>query len=185
MTLSHFFRFTGFYRAMRLFFTKCLYTLAHLFFTAVAFLLVASFLFRLFAPGNLETIDLFYKLQPLQHALTLISNWLLTPVTASLKALSSPWSTHLFSILGLSSLKHNIFDSNFWIRPATESISQAISWLLQLPGLQQTGFGQALARVSVEQVFPGVLDWRILLALPIWGMLEMLVRPFYSTSCDL
>lgn len=133
-------------------------------FTVLTFLLLVAFVLRILAPGNPETAILFQKIQFIQPWLDQACAWLVLPISYLLD-----WvNPHLPAT----------WRAWFPISPAGPFFSLVSSWLLKIPGLANSPFGAQLQTANFSLWFPGVMDWRLLLALPIWGFVESLILKF-------
>lgn len=129
-----------------------------LLFSVLTLLLLTVFMLRIFSPGNPETAYIFQKLQWVQPRLDQVCAVLVAPVSWVLE-------------------KVNPFFPAAWkawfpISPAGAFFSKVSQWALTLPGLMTTPAGKQLHAANYGLLFPGVVDWRLLLALPFWGFVE-------------
>ena len=129
-----------------------------LFSSAVALLLSIVFMIRMFAPGNAETAYAFKAIQPLQPFLDTACAFLTLPVTFLLEKLSGVIPATLKSWFPLAS--------------ASAFFHLLGQWVLKIPRLGETAMGAQLRNADYEFLFPGVMDWRLLMALPVWGFVE-------------
>jgi hypothetical protein len=136
-----------------------------LLFTGAALCLALEFMLCIFAPGNAETAWVFQTLHPVQPWLEQVCHYLTLPVDqiARLIQTYAPW---LYSWLP-SSLK-----SLFPVMPASVVAERIAHLLLMLPHDPHGRYGQDLLSAPYPVLFPGVVDWRLLIALPLWGWAE-------------
>lgn len=107
-----------------------------------------------------------------------------TPHTAGLFSLLAPVRSHIDGLAHLAAspaiLLSNLvegylptdFRSWFPTAPAAPVISGIAKWILQMPGLNGIGLRQKIISTDFAALFPGILDWRLLLVMPIWKMAE-------------
>ena len=162
---------------------RLIHQASQLFFTGVALCLALGFILGIFSPGNADTAFLFQALHPLDPFLHQACAFLVQPVDKSLELLQTlaPWLSHIFPAS---------FKGSFPIAPATR-VAQHLGQLLLLLSHDLHGrYAQDLWHAPYGSLFPGVVDYRFLLALPLWHWVEsmfiqlinMLERSFYQQS---
>lgn len=138
-------------------------SLIRIFFSLAALLLLLMFLIRILAPGTPESAPFFQFLRKLPfldqaaNLLTLPVDFVLGFVTGLLPADVRSW---------------------FPTMKAGPPISAVINWIANFPGLAGTAVSQSLTGVNYYRKFPGVFDWRLLLAMGLWGMVESIILTF-------
>lgn len=134
--------------------------LIRLCFSLIAFCLLLTFFIRIFAPGNADTEAVFKIIALVQPWLDRAVHWLIWPIDWAcdrvLPFLPSGWK------------------SWFPLMPAHTLIGKLVEWILKIPNLLDSSLGLALRHAELKTLFPGVADWRLLLALPLWGWIERL-----------
>jgi hypothetical protein len=136
-------------------------------FSLVALWLLLVFFIRVFSPGNVDTEAVFKLIalvQPFLDAGTFLLIW---PVQAALDWIL-PYLPHSW---------HEWF-------PVTQA-AVLFEWLgtlfLKLSNLAETDWGRSMAEVRYKDVFPGILDWRLMLAIGFWGWIESLLLKLVIT----
>lgn len=130
-------------------------------FSVLTLVLLLTFMVRIFSPGNAETAYIFRAIQPIQPWLDQICAALVWPVGWALEKLEpflpATWKAW------------------FPISPAAAFFTNVSEWVLKIPGLAGTVAGKQMQAADYGALFPGVVDWRLLLALPVWGFAESLL----------
>jgi len=136
-----------------------------LLFTGVALCLALEFMLRIFAPGNADTAWLFRMIHPVQPWLDTACYYLTQPVDklGSLMQTYTPWLLHWIP----ATIK-----SMFPIMPAAVAAKNTAQWLLLFPHEPQGRFAQDIHSAPYGLLFPGVVDWRLMFALPLWNWAE-------------
>jgi hypothetical protein len=147
---------------------KLLDRILQIIFTGAALCLALNFFLGIFAPGNTDTAFIFQVLHPVQPLLDKICAFLTLPVHKILDFLSAnaPWLTDWLPA-GVKAW--------FPVVPAAVVAKQIAQWFLMLPHDPHGRYAQDLAQARYTWMFPGSLDWRLLLALPLWSWLESLL----------
>lgn len=134
-------------------------------FTGVALCLALEFILRIFAPGNPDTAWIFKALHPAQPWLDTASYYLTQPVDkiGSLIADKAPWLLHWIP---------GKIRACFPMMPAAPIFRDLAHWLLIFPHDPHGRFVQDIQGARYSHLFPGVIDWRLMMALPLWGWAE-------------
>lgn len=144
-----------------------LITLLRILFSIIMLILWVVFVMRIFAPGTPETAFFFRWMQTnlMQPGLDSIVQFLIAPVSWVFGQIS-----HYFPA-----------DIKPWIpiSPAPALFHLICEFLLKIPGLTGTGFGQDLVQGKGLPMFPGIVDWRLPLSAMFWGWVEALIFKFY------
>jgi diguanylate cyclase (GGDEF)-like protein len=130
-------------------------------FTLVSLVLLLAFIIRIFAPGTNETAFVFQKLQVVQPVLNAIVGFLVTPITVVWGLLVGKWpklQTVWFPIASAEQIAYTV-----------------VIWILKVPHMAESPPGRVLRNANLSTLFPGVIDWRLLLALPLWGKVEAIL----------
>jgi diguanylate cyclase (GGDEF)-like protein len=114
-----------------------------------------------------------------------------TPHTAGLFSLLAPVRPYMDGLAYLAAspaiLLSNLVDGYlpvefrnwFPTTPAAPVLSRVSHWILQIPGINNgTGLRQKILSTDFAALFPGVLDWRLLLVIPLWNMAEVTLSRF-------
>lgn len=133
-------------------------TLIRIVFTLVPMVLLLAFIIRIFAPGTNETAFVFQKLQMVQPVLDAVAGFLILPITYAWGWLIGVWP--------------KLQTSWFPIASAEQVAYKLVVLILKLPHMAESPPGRVLKNANLNLLFPGILDWRLLLALPIWGKVE-------------
>lgn len=136
-------------------------TLIRMVFTLVPMVLLLAFIIRIFAPGTNETAFVFQKLQVVQPVLDTVVGFLILPVTFAWGWLIHWWPKLQTSWFPMASAEHVAY--------------MVVRLILKLPHMAESPPGRALRNANLNLLFPGVVDWRLLLALPVWGKVEDLL----------
>lgn len=127
----------------------------------IALLLLIVFVIRVFAPGNADTAAIFKLLANVQPLLDTVTGWLVYPMQVALD-----WLTPYFP---------QWLKDWFPITQAAGAFHALGELILKIPNLASTELGKQLKAVEYGRVFPGVLDWRLWLAIGLWGLVESLL----------
>jgi diguanylate cyclase (GGDEF)-like protein len=124
----------------------------------IALWLLLMFAIRIFAPGNADTAAVFKTIAMLQPLLDAGTYFLIWPIQLVMDWLSSYLPA----------------DARVWfpVSQAAPFFQTINTWILALPSLSTSDVGRQMANVNFKYVFPGVLDWRLLLGLCFWGVIE-------------
>jgi hypothetical protein len=140
---------------------KFLRTLIGLIFSFIPMLLLVAFAIRMFAPGNNDTAFIFQKIQVVQPLLDAAAGFLSYPVTflwdmlvGFMPSLRNPW---------------------FPVAASDQVMGVLVGMLLKIPKIMDIPVGPALRDADLGALFPGVMDWRLLVVLPLWGRVESLL----------
>jgi diguanylate cyclase (GGDEF)-like protein len=113
-----------------------------------------------------------------------------TPHTAGLFNLLAPFRAYIDGLayleaspaILLSYLVEGYLPADFrtWFptAPAAPVFSGIAQWIVQIPIPGGTGLRQKIISIDFASLFPGVLDWRLLLVIPIWNMAETILLRF-------
>lgn len=134
-------------------------------FALVTFVLLAEFVLRILSPGDADTAGIFRMLQPFRIFLEPAINVLLAPIRLLL-AYVGHWIPPAFA-------------SWFPVMPADTFFQQLGRLALQFPGLPETSLGRDVRNAPYAVIFPGVVDWRPLMAVFFWGLSESLARGLF------
>ena len=124
-----------------------------------------EFMLRIFAPGNPDTAWLFQAVHPVQPMLDGVCYYFTQPVDkiGDLITQYAPWLIHWVP----GSLK-----ACYPMMPADKVARNLAHWLLIFPHSPHGRYAQDLMSARYGFMFPGVVDWRLMLALPLWGWAE-------------
>ncbi|WP_373532061.1 hypothetical protein [Vampirovibrio sp.] len=129
--------------------------------SVIAFLLLFAFILRIFAPGNADTRSLFQLISFIQPFLDASVAFFVFPVQWVLN-----WLTPYFPA-GMSAW--------FPITQAAAFFEGLVVFVFSIPSLAATALGQQMLEAPYPTIFPGVLDWRLLMAIGFWGLIESLL----------
>lgn len=129
--------------------------------SSIAFLLVLVFVIRVFAPGNADTMAVFKMLAYIQPFLDTAAAILAWPVQQVCL-----WGQHYLP---------TAWQNAFPVTSAAGCAQMLADAFLQLPGMMTSPLAPQLLDTPYESLFPGVLDWRLLLAVAFWGWVESLM----------
>lgn len=136
-------------------------------FSVVALWLLLVFFIRVFSPGNADTEAVFKLIAQVQLVLDAGTFLLVWPVQTLLD-----WILPYFP---------SSWREVFPVAQAAGLFEWLGSLLLQLSNLAETDWGRAMAAIRYKEVFPGILDWRLLLAIWFWGWVESLLLKMVIT----
>ncbi len=124
----------------------------------IALWLLLMFAVRIFAPGNADTEAVFKMIAMVQPLLDAGTYCLIWPIQLTLDWLS-PYLPA---------------DVRAWfpVSQAAQFFQTVNTWILALPNLSTSDVGRQMAGINFKYVFPGVLDWRLMLGLCFWGVIE-------------
>lgn len=145
---------------------KFLRILIRVVFSFIPMLLLVAFVIRMFAPGTEQTAFIFQKLQLVQPLLDAVVGVLIYPVTfiwellvGIMPALRNPW---------------------FPIAASDKVMGVLVALVLKIPRIMDVPIGPALRDANLNLLFPGIMDWRLLVVLPLWGTVESLCMQIIS-----
>ena len=138
-----------------------------LLFTGIALCLALTFFLRIFAPGNPDTAWLFQGIHPLQQWLDLACGYLTLPLDRAFELLNSI-ASWMFQWIPAE------IKRLFPVMPAEVAARDITSWMLLLPHDPHGQYARDLTHARYDLLFPGVIDWRLLLALPFWNWVDSL-----------
>ncbi len=144
---------------------RLIHQASQFFFTGIALCLALGFILGIFAPGNADTAWLFQGIHPLEPLLNQTCALLVLPVDKGLELLQT--YTPRLSPYIPSSVK-----TSFPIAPASLVAQHVGHLLLLFPHDAHGRFSQDLWHAPYSALFPGVVDYRLLLALPLWHWIE-------------
>lgn len=130
-------------------------------FSCISFLLLLAFVIHIFAFNREQSTAVVQLIQPVLPTLSRIVEFLQLPVN-HLLALLQP-----FIPAG--------FHAWFPVTPAWIVIKKLSAILLLIPPFKVSTWGQAISNAHFQAIFPGVMDWRFLFSLCIWGFVESLI----------
>lgn len=139
-----------------------------LLFTGAALCLALGFILGIFAPGNPETAFVFQAMHPVLPWIDTACAFLIQPVDKGLAFLSTnaPWLTQWVP----AGIK-----AGFPVIPAATVAKQIAGLFLMLPHDPHGRYAQDLSHANFKWLFPGVIDWRLMMALPLWNWVESLL----------
>lgn len=120
--------------------------------------LLLAFVIRVFSPGNVDTEVIFKAIAIIQPILDAGVALLVFPVQ---------WALDFINPYLPAGVK-----SWFPITQAASFFKALCDLFLKIPGLAITELGRQLQQVQYKTIFPGVLDWRLLMAIGLWGFVE-------------
>jgi len=134
-------------------------------FSGVALCLALEFMLRIFAPGNADTAWVFQALHPIQPFMETACAYLTQPVDkiSSLVLDKAPFLLQWIP----AGLK-----ASFPIMPASVAARHIAQWLLLFPHDPHGRYARDLLAAHYNILFPGVVDWRLMVALPIWNWVQ-------------
>jgi hypothetical protein len=130
--------------------------------SVIAFLLVFVFVVRVFAPGNADTQAIFRLIGLVQPFLDAGAAFLVFPVQLPLDWLSPYLSAGIKLWFPLTQAA-----------PFFEALVEFV--VGTIPGLAAMQVGRKLLDASYPTIFPGVFDWRLVMAIAFWGFVESLL----------
>lgn len=136
--------------------------------TGVAFCLALVFVLRVFAPGNHDTVFIFQFMHPFMPFLDGFCSFLIYPIEQIIEWLAehAPWLSHWIPA-GVKAA--------FPLMPAESFAKLLAGKLLLLPHNPQARYALDLQHAPFGTMFPGVLDWRLILALPFWNIIDSIL----------
>ena len=139
-----------------------------LLFSGVALCLALEFMLRIFAPGNADTAWIFQAIHPIESYMEAACYFLTQPVDkiSALVVDKAPFILHWIP----TGLK-----ANFPVMSASVAARHIAQWLLLFPHDPHGRYAHDLLAARYNILFPGVVDWRLMVALPIWGWVESLI----------
>lgn len=127
----------------------------------VVFLLLIAFTIRVFSPGNADTKAIFQLINTIRPFLDAGVALLVFPVQLVLDWLSPFLSAGIKAWFPITQAG-----------PFFEGLAEFVG---KIPGLASTEVGRKLLDAPYPTIFPGVLDWRLLVAIGFWGFVESLL----------